>query len=65
MRAKVQYHDYNIVKNQIEKVIDSLVDDNKFTVVKEMKKIVPEFRSRNSVFEKLDIDISVDENIKA
>ncbi len=54
MVAKVRELEYDMVEKEVEELI-SLADQNKpFSTVEQMKKIVPEFISNNSIFEKLD-----------
>lgn len=51
--AKVQSRDVEAVETEIEELIQ-LVNSDNMTIVEKMKKIVPEFKSKNSIFEKLD-----------
>lgn len=52
--AKVREYDFDTVKKQIEQLIhDSYEFDNMLTV-RQMKQIVPEYRSNHSVYESLD-----------
>ena len=52
--AKVREYDFDEVKQQIDKLIsDSYLYDDMSTVAT-MKKIVPEFKSNHSIYEKLD-----------
>ena len=55
MIAKVQEFDYNQVKDEINLLIDYSYLGKDFLTVSQMKKIVPEFVSKNSPYEKLDI----------
>ena len=54
MKAKVKEYDFNEITTSINELI-SLFDqqDNKL-IVKKMKTLVPEFKSNNSIYEKLD-----------
>jgi FlaA1/EpsC-like NDP-sugar epimerase len=54
MIAKVRSYDYNEVNIKIEKLLASVNTYDNYNVVAEMKEIVPEFLSANSVYEKLD-----------
>ncbi|MCD4773932.1 MAG: polysaccharide biosynthesis protein [Bacteroidales bacterium] len=54
MIAKVNEYDPEIVKKDITKLIVRFGKQDNFSIVKKMKKIVPEYKSRNSEFEKLD-----------
>ena len=56
MIAKVQEHDTEKVKSEIKKLLELLVTNNDSDIVKQMKKLVPEFKSQNSIFEELDIE---------
>ncbi len=59
MKAKVREYDHEEVVKMIEEF--SGVEDN-FGIVRQMKKIVPEFKSKNSIYEQLDLKI-VNESI--
>ena len=52
--AKVREYDYQEVAEQIESLIKLAKDGKVFPTVKLMKQIVPEFKSKNSVYEELD-----------
>ena len=52
--AKVREYDYQEVAEQIEALIQLAKTGKVFPTVKLMKQIVPEFKSRNSVYEELD-----------
>jgi FlaA1/EpsC-like NDP-sugar epimerase len=52
--AKVREYDYQQVANQINSLIDLAQEGKVFPTVKMMKQIVPEFKSKNSVYEELD-----------
>lgn len=54
--AKVREYDFDVVTEQIQALINEAQRGKVFPVVKKMKKIVPEFKSKNSVYEQLDID---------
>ena len=52
--AKVREYDFDIVAKQIEALIQDAQAGKVFPVVQKMKDIVPEFKSKNSVYEQLD-----------
>ena len=54
MIARVREFDYEQVHKQVEELIATSQLDKSFTTVTLMKKIVPEFISKNSVYEQLD-----------
>lgn len=54
MIAKVIQHDPKIIEKCINELIDVLKQNDNFLLVKKMKEIVPEFISKNSMFERLD-----------
>ena len=54
MIAKVREYDYNDVAEQIDLLINFSYEYNDMRTVKKMKKIVPEFQSKNSPFEVID-----------
>lgn len=51
--AKVRTYEYQVLVPEIEKLI-AMRDEDTFSVVTQMKKIVPEYKSNNSVFEAID-----------
>ncbi len=54
MIAKVREYDYDVVSDDIQKLIDASYVFDTMETVKVMKKVVPEFISKNSEFEILD-----------
>ena len=54
MRAKVREYEEKDVDSMISVLHEQLVTSNPFKIVAQMKVIVPEFVSNNSIFEKLD-----------
>ncbi len=54
MIAKVKEYDFKIVSDHISELLSLFGGQNNEVIVAKMKEIVPEFRSNNSVFEKLD-----------
>jgi FlaA1/EpsC-like NDP-sugar epimerase len=57
--AKVIEYDYDKVSKSIEKVIAIAVQNKDEDVVKQMKRIVPEFISNNSIYEAIDEEIFI------
>ncbi|MDR3652664.1 MAG: nucleoside-diphosphate sugar epimerase/dehydratase [Paludibacter sp.] len=55
MIAKIQEYDYHIVSPQIDELIQYSTACKNFLTVSLMKKIVPEFLSKNSQYERLDV----------
>lgn len=54
MRAKVREYEEKDVDDMIATLYDQLITSDPFKIVAQMKVIVPEFISNNSIFEKLD-----------
>ena len=54
MIARVREFDYDVVRPQIEKLIQTSRVAKPFTTVKQMKLLVPEYISNNSIYEQLD-----------
>lgn len=54
MRAKVRQYEEHYVNKVIEVLHDQLLTLDEFKIVGQMKNIIPEFKSNNSVFSKLD-----------
>jgi FlaA1/EpsC-like NDP-sugar epimerase len=54
MIAKVKEYDHDAVTAEINELIAMFRVQDNLTIVRKMKKLVPEFRSNNSVYEKLD-----------
>lgn len=52
--AKVREYDIDTVKEQIEQLVADSYDFDKMLTVKQMKLIVPEYKSNHSVYESLD-----------
>lgn len=52
--AKVREYDIDTVKEQIEQLVDDSYGFDKMLTVKQMKLIVPEYKSNHSVYESLD-----------
>ncbi|MDY6799762.1 MAG: nucleoside-diphosphate sugar epimerase/dehydratase [Bacteroidota bacterium] len=56
MIAKVRTYDFDQVKWDIQQLILLQREHNNMEIVRKMKEIVPEFKSRNSVYEELDME---------
>jgi hypothetical protein len=54
MKAKSSKQDSEFVNINIEQLIELALGNNELNVVRQMKKIVPEYKSKNSRFEALD-----------
>ena len=54
MIGKVRQYDFEEVSEFIVELIELFSSQDNFAIVKKMKEIVPEYKSRNSVYEKLD-----------
>ena len=52
--AKVRKYDFDVVEKQINELIQLAQEGKTFPTVQQMKAIVPEFKSKNSIYEKLD-----------
>ncbi|SMC79280.1 polysaccharide biosynthesis protein [Pedobacter nyackensis] len=61
MIGQVREYIFDDVETQIYQLLQHAVSNNTRQVVKQMKLIVPEFLSKNSVFEELDAQIEVEE----
>ncbi len=57
MIAKVRNYDFHQVQEQFTELIKLQKDHNNFEIVRKMKEIVPEFKSQNSAYEELDIEL--------
>jgi FlaA1/EpsC-like NDP-sugar epimerase len=55
MIAKVKECDFDIVSNEINQLVDLFHKQDNKSIVRKMKELVPEFKSKNSVFEELDV----------
>lgn len=54
MIAKVKPQTFDNIQREMDKLIDLFNGQNNFDIVQKMKNIVPEFKSNNSVYSKLD-----------
>lgn len=64
MIAKVRVYDYDDVSAHISALTECTERGEYHDIVAEMKRIVPEFKSKNSVWESIDSEIKSDELIK-
>lgn len=64
MIAKVRTYEYEDIEHHIDKLKGLLEDDNLHDIVSEMKHIVPEYISQNSVWQDVDKEIKVENNSK-
>ncbi|NOZ46955.1 MAG: polysaccharide biosynthesis protein [Chlorobi bacterium] len=55
MIARIYEYDYSYVTNNIDRLIQLINIQDNFQLVKLMKEIVPEFKSKNSIYEQLDL----------
>lgn len=62
--AKVREVEYEVVEEEIQRLIDSLEYADDMQLVAQMKKIVPEFKSQHSIYESLDVDADNEEKDK-
>jgi len=58
MITKTPIENYNEIKTKIEAIIFSAYQDNDNDVVALLKVLIPEYKSKNSIFEELDISIN-------
>ncbi len=52
--GKVKNYDKKLISREIDELLDLVAKQDNFSIVKKMKEIVPEYKSQNSVYEKLD-----------
>ena len=52
--AKVREYDYDQIEQNIQQLLEISKTYDDLEIVRKMKQIVPEFKSRNSVYEQLD-----------
>ncbi len=64
MIAKVRTYDYNEVSAHIERLHHHTLEGDYHDIVAEMKRMVPEFKSKNSIWESIDGEIQKSEQIK-
>ncbi len=56
-RAKVREYDFEEIKSEMKELGEIMKEGNTFEVVRKMKLIVPEFKSKNSVYEEIDFQL--------
>jgi FlaA1/EpsC-like NDP-sugar epimerase len=54
MIAKVKEYDFDFINSKIKELIDCFNTQDNKVIVKQMKELVPEFKSNNSIYEELD-----------
>lgn len=54
MIAKVRENDFELVKNELQVLSKELESNDNIHVVRQMKEMIPEFKSQNSIYEQLD-----------
>ncbi len=64
MIAKVVEYDFETISEHICKLIDLMVKQDNFAIARQMKLLVAEFISQNSVYEKIDEELSVSKSRK-
>jgi FlaA1/EpsC-like NDP-sugar epimerase len=52
--AKVKEYDFETVEKDIKSLINLFGEQDNFKIVRKMKDIVPEYKSKNSIYEQLD-----------
>ncbi len=57
MIAKVSADDFQKIKSQVEELIKLLPTHDNYKIVRMMKIIVPEFKSKNSIYEQIDKEL--------
>jgi FlaA1/EpsC-like NDP-sugar epimerase len=62
MIAKVRDYNFDEVSEKFNELIKLKEDHNNTEIVLKMKEIVPEFKSQNSIYEELDIELNDDDN---
>jgi FlaA1/EpsC-like NDP-sugar epimerase len=61
MVAKVMDYDIAEVQEKFKEILNLQKHHNNIDVVKKMKEIVPEFKSQNSIYEELDIELEIND----
>jgi FlaA1/EpsC-like NDP-sugar epimerase len=57
LRAKVREYEYDHIAEQIQQLVQLFDEQNNEKIVRKLKELVPEFKSRNSVYSQLDGEI--------
>ena len=60
MIAKVMHYDIEQVRNDFNELLNMQKNHNNQDIVRKMKEIVPEFKSQNSIYEEIDIELEKD-----
>ena len=56
--AQVREYDYDEVNKEIEDLFETAKQYDNMATVRKMKEMVPEYKSNNSVYEKLDAELA-------
>jgi FlaA1/EpsC-like NDP-sugar epimerase len=54
LRATVREYEYDHIAEQIQQLVQLFDEQNNEKIVRKLKELVPEFKSRNSVYSQLD-----------
>ena len=57
MVAKVREYDYEQVNTTLDHLVKSSITEDDMTVVRQMKELVPEFKSQHSIYQKIDSEL--------
>ena len=58
MVAKVREYNHDEANSKIDAFVPLIAEQDNYKVVKQMKEIVPEFLSQNSIYEELDREMA-------
>lgn len=64
MVAQVRKYDYDVVNSLVIKAVEAAIAGENEETVRRMKRIVPEFKSKNSVYESLDAEVKHEVELK-
>lgn len=62
MIARVRTYDFNDVSEHLERLLTALHGGGAHDIVAEMKRIVPEFKSNNSIWQKVDDELTTEDD---
>ena len=62
MIARVRTYDFNDVSEHLERLLTALHGGGAHDIVAEMKRIVPEFKSNNSIWQKVDAELTTEDD---
>ncbi|MNT59892.1 hypothetical protein D3C72_1974380 [compost metagenome] len=62
MIAKVRENDFQQINDHIDVLVAGIKHQNRHDVVLAMKRIVPEFKSQNSIYEQIDKEIEAEKH---